>query len=400
MRIAFDGTTLTPGRTGVGYYTEHLLQHLAREVESTGDEIVVVSNQPIETARPLPRHVRVHDGHRFPVRIGWMQMRAARALDVLRPDVAHFTNGMIPIGSPVSMIVTVHDMSLRLYPQCHPVRRLLLNRPLMHIAIKQAASIVTVSESARRDLLRFHGVPADRVSVVHEAASPAFRPIDDAAERDRVRARYNLPPRFMLYVGTIEPRKNLPRLVDAFAAAKAQGIPHHLVCVGPYGWSSRDLARQVERVGLGGAVHFTGYASFEDLPAIYNLAEYFAFPSLYEGFGLPVVEAMACGLPVITSNTSSLGEIGGGAAVTIDPTSTEALTDAIVRLAIDEELRREIGRRGLERSRMFSWTQTAKEMLAVYHRAAGAVMPAVMPSPLDAPESSLPVKSMSRGRSR
>ena len=258
MRIAFDGTTLTPGRTGVGYYTEHLLQHLAREVENTGDEIVVVSNKPIDTERPLPPHVRVHEGHRFPVRIGWMQMRAARALAALRPDVAHFTNGMIPIGSPVSTIVTIHDMSLRLYPHCHPVRRLLLNRPLMHVAIRQAASIVTVSHSARRDLLRFHGVPPDRVAVVHEAASPAFRPIDDRAMLDRVRAQYGLPPRFALYVGTIEPRKNLSRLVEAFAIARLRGMAQHLVCVGPYGWSSRDLAGRIERLGIKDAVHFTG----------------------------------------------------------------------------------------------------------------------------------------------
>lgn len=399
MRIAFDGTTLTPGRTGVGYYTEHLLQHLAREVESTGDEIVVLSNRPIDTERPLPAHVRVHDGHRFPVRIGWMQMRAARALDAIRPDVAHFTNGMIPIGSPVSTIVTIHDMSLRLYPRCHPVRRLLLNRPLMRVAIRQAASIVTVSDSARSDLLRLHGVPADRVSVVHEAASPSFRPITDRAELDRVRAHYRLPARFVLYVGTIEPRKNLSRLVDAFADARARGIPHHLVCVGPYGWSSRDLAGRVERLGLSDLVHFTGYAKFEDLPALYNLADLFVFPSLYEGFGLPVVEAMASGIAVITSSTSSLGEIAGDGATTIDPTNTEALADAIVRLATDEELRRDLGRRGLHRSRMFSWTQTAKEMLAVYHRAAGVAAAAVPPPSFAAPDRAVAVKPMSRERS-
>lgn len=399
MRIAFDGTTLTPGRTGVGYYTEHLLQHLAREVESTGDEIVVLSNKPIDTQCPLPTHVRVHDGHRFPVRIGWMQMRANRALDALRPDVAHFTNGMIPIGAPVSTIVTIHDMSLRLYPRCHPVRRLLLNRPLMHVAIKQAASIVTVSDSARRDLLRLHRVPADRVSVVHEAASPAFRPIDDRATLDRVRAHYGLPPRFVLYVGTIEPRKNLSRLVEAFADARARGMPHHLVCVGPYGWSSRDLSGRIESLGLTDTVHFTGYAKFEDLPAIYNLADFFVFPSLYEGFGLPVVEAMASGIAVITSNTSSLGEIAADAAATIDPANTDALADAMVRLATDTEWRRELGERGLRRSRMFSWTQTAKEMLAVYHRAAGAATRAVLPPPIDATEQPVAVKSMSRERS-
>ena len=400
MRIAFDGTTLTPGRTGVGYYTEHLLQHLAREVEHTGDEIVVVSNKPIDTQRPLPAHVRVHEGHRFPVRIGWMQMRAARALDVLRPDVAHFTNGMIPFGTPVSTIVTIHDMSLRLYPQCHPMRRLLLNRPLMHLAIRDAASIVTVSDSARRDLLRLHGVAPDRVSVVHEAASPAFRPIDDRAELDRVRIQYRLPPQFILYVGTIEPRKNLCRLVDALALARARGVPHHLVCVGPYGWSSRDLSGRIERLGLKDVVHFTGYARFEDLPAIYNLGDFFVFPSLYEGFGLPVVEAMASGIPVITSNTSSLGEIAGDAAETVDPANTTAIADALVRLSRDHDRRRELVERGRRRSQMFSWTQTAKEMLAVYHRAAGLATAAILPPQhVETADRPMPVKSMTRGRS-
>ncbi len=398
MLIAFDGTTLTPGRTGVGYYTEHLLQHLAREVVNTGDEIVVVSNKPIDTQAPLPPHVRVHDGHRFPVRIGWMQMRAARALEALRPDVAHFTNGMIPIGSPVATVVTVHDMSLRLYPNCHPMRRLVLNRPLMHVAIRRASSIVTVSNSARRDLLRLHGVAADRVSVVHEAASPVFRPIADRARLDDVRARYGLPRSFVLYVGTIEPRKNLLRLMSAFAIARKMGIPQHLVCVGPYGWSSRDLTGHIERLGITNAVHFTGYVPFGDLPAIYNLGDFFAFPSLYEGFGLPVVEAMASGVAVLTSNTSSLGEIAGDAAVTIDPTNTDAIAGAIARLATNAELRRDLAERGLHRARGFSWTQSARDMLAVYHRAAGAPVDSASPLPIDSADQAVPVKSMSRSR--
>jgi glycosyltransferase involved in cell wall biosynthesis len=398
MRIAFDGTTLTPGRTGVGYYTEHLLQHLANEVANTGDEIVVVSNKAIDTQAPLPPHVRVHAGHRFPIRIGWMQMRAGAALQSVRPDIAHFTNGMIPLGSPVPTIVTIHDMSLRLYPRCHPVRRLLLNRPLMRVAIRTAAAIVTVSHSARRDLLKLHGVPPDRVSVVHEAASPAFRPISDRALLAHTRARYSLPQRFMLYVGTIEPRKNLLRLMSAFAAARKAGIPQQLVCVGPYGWASRDLSGHIAQLGIRDAVQFTGYLPFEDLPAIYNLADFFAFPSLYEGFGLPVVEAMASGLPVMTSNTSSLGEIAGDAAETIDPTDTGAMTDAIRRLAMDAELRRDRSERGLKRARDFSWAQTAREMLAVYHRAAGVSVAAVPASAVERSEPHLPVKSMSRSK--
>ena len=394
MRIAFDGTTLTPGRTGVGYYTEHLLQHLAREVETTGDELIVVSNRPVDTQVPLPPHVRVHQGHQFPVRIGWMQMCAARALDAVKADVAHFTNGMIPFAPPVSTVVTIHDMSLTLYPQCHPLRRLLLNRPLMRVAMRQATAIVTVSNSTRRDLLRLHGVPADRVSVVHEAASPVFRPIRDRARLELIRTKYGLPPRFILYVGTIEPRKNLGRLMAAVAQARAAGIPHHLVCVGPYGWSSRDLAGLIEHLGLAPYVHFTGYVPFDDLPALYNLGDLFVFPSLYEGFGLPVVEAMACGTPVITANSSSLGEIAGDAAITVDPSSTEALAQAIRELAIDEARRRDLGERGRHRSRSFSWTQTAREMLAVYQRAAGAPAAA---RPVPPPERSVGVKPAAPG---
>jgi glycosyltransferase involved in cell wall biosynthesis len=399
MRIAFDGTTLTPGRTGVGYYTEHLLQHLAREVEATGDELVVVSNQPIETQHPLPPHVRVHDGHRFPIRIGWMQLRAARALEHLAPDVAHFTNGMVPAGSSVSTVVTIHDMSLRLYPECHPVRRLLLNRPLMHVALRRAAAIVTVSHSTRRDLLRLHGIAPGLVSVVHEAASPAFRPISDRARLESVRAKYGLPGRFLLYVGTIEPRKNLGRLIDAFAIARTAGIAQDLVCVGPYGWSSRDLAGRIEQLGLSRHVHFTGYVPFEDLPVIYNLGEFFVFPSLYEGFGLPVVEAMASGTPVLTANSSSLVEIAGDGAFTVDPTDTVALADAIRRLATDEPLRRDLADRGWRRSRMFSWTQTAKEMLAVYQRAAGKPVTVPERGPASEPaDQPVVAKSASGGR--
>lgn len=398
MLIAFDGTTLTPGRTGVGYYTEHLLQHLAREVAVTGDEIVVLSNKPIDTQAPLPPHVRIHEGHRFPVRIGWMQMRAAAAIGSLAPDVAHFTNGMIPFGSPAPTVVTVHDMSLRLYPRCHPLRRLLLNRPLMHVAIRHAAAIVTVSHSARRDLLNLHGAPPDRVSVVHEAASPVFRPIADRAMLDDIRSRYSLPARFILYVGTIEPRKNLMRLMSAFTNARHAGIPQQLVCVGPYGWASRDLLGHIEQLGIRDVVHFTGYVPFEHLPAIYNLGDFFAFPSLYEGFGLPVVEAMACGLPVLTSRTSSLGEIAADAAETIDPTDTDAITEAIRRLATGKELRAELADRGLRRARSFSWGQTARQMLAVYHRAAGVTAASPVPYPMDRGEQTVAVKSMSRSK--
>jgi glycosyltransferase involved in cell wall biosynthesis len=380
MRIAFDGTTLTAGRTGVGYYTEHLLQHLASEVTKTGDELIVISNQPIETTKPLPPHVRVHTRSYFPVRIAWMQFMAARVLEDVRADVAHFTNGMLPLGASAARVVTIHDMSLRLFPWCHPTRRLMINRPLLGVAARVADAVVTVSNSARRDLLLFHRLPEQRVSVVHEAAGTGFVPIADAAKRARIRRRYGLPERFVLYVGAIEPRKNLPRLMEAFARARARGIPHELVCVGPYGWSSRDLYQHVDRLGLGRVVHFTGYLPSEDLPLIYNLGELFVFPSLYEGFGLPVVEAMACGTPVITANSSSLVEVAAGAAETVDPHDTDALADTIVAVATDRGRQEDLRQRGLLRAREFSWTRTAQQMLAIYARAAGFAVPYAVPT--------------------
>jgi glycosyltransferase involved in cell wall biosynthesis len=311
-----------------------------------------------------------------------MQLLASRVLNDVRPDVAHFTNGMIPPSAPVPTVVTIHDMSLRLHPRCHPVRRLLINRPLLSCAIRSAARIVTVSHSARRDLLRLHAIDASRVSVVHEAAAQRFQPLTNRALLDDVRRRYRLPQRFVLYVGTIEPRKNLTRLLQAFAAARKQGMPHDLVCAGPYGWSSRNLTDVIDRLGLRHVVHFTGYVPVKDLPAIYNLGEIFAFPSVYEGFGLPVVEAMACGTPVVTANTSSLGEIASGAAETIDPYDVGALSSAFVRLAGDAAWRRELAERGLARARQFSWARTAREMLAVYQHAAGLAVSTREPATL------------------
>jgi len=380
MRIAFDGSTLTAGRTGVGYYTEHLLQHLASEVERTGDELIVISNTSIDTAHPLPRHVHVYARRQFPLRIGWLQVLASRVLKDVRPDVAHFTNGMVPPLTRVPTVVTIHDMSLQLHPQYHPLRRVLINRPLLAAAMRRAEQIVTVSHSARGDLLRLHAIEPQRVNVVHEAAGPDFQPIADRARLDRVRRRYGLPKHFVLYVGTIEPRKNLKRLMHAFTVARAQGLPYELVCVGPYGWWSRDLAGTIKRLGIGGIVHFTGYLPMTDLAAIYNLAEVFAFPSVYEGFGLPVIEAMACGTPVVTSSTSSLHEIASGAAETVDPYDTNAIAEALIRLARQPEWRQELATRGLARARRFSWARSAREMLEVYARAAG--VPAVHELPM------------------
>ena len=370
MRIAFDGSTLRPGRTGVGYYTEHLLEHLATSAED--DELCVISNRAIDTTRPLPARVkRFESGRRVP-RLIWMQTLAPGLLRRVGADVAHFTNGMMPVVSSVPTVVTIHDMSLTMYPGYHPRRRVLLNRPLVDFAARCANAIITVSESARRDIVRLYGVEASRVHVVHEAAAPEFRPIADSATLTRVRATYGLAERFILYVGTIEPRKNLPMLIEAFAARRRSGdLPHQLVCAGPYGWLSADVERLLQRLQLKDAVRITGYVPFADLPAIYSLAEMFVFPSVYEGFGLPVVEAMACGTPVITADVSALAEVGGNAVARVPTLDALALGEELVALARNPDRRAHLSALGRQRAQTFSWQRAALATLAVYRRAAG-----------------------------
>ncbi|HUR33740.1 MAG TPA: glycosyltransferase family 1 protein [Vicinamibacterales bacterium] len=385
MHIAFDGTTLRPGRTGVGYYTEHLLRHAA--AQRADDDITVMSNEAIETTSPLPAGVRTDISASWAPRCVWMHTHAPRVLRRIGADVVHFTNGMVPVASPVPTVVTIHDMSLTLYPRFHPLRRVVLNRPFVDLAARRADAIITVSEAARNDIVRIYRLDEARVHVVHEAAAPSFRVIHDPFELRRVRERYGLAERFVLYVGTIEPRKNLPTLIEAFAQRRVAGdLPHQLVCAGPYGWLSEHIESLIDRLRIRDAVRFTGYVPYDDLPAIYNLAEMFVFPSIYEGFGLPVVEAMACGTPVVTGSVAALNEVAGDAAERVPALEPAPLGDALVSLAGSRERREELSRRGLHRAELFSWQRAASETLAVYRQAAAdpvarrAAAPAALPS--------------------
>ena len=369
MRIAFDGTTLRPARTGVGCYSERLLRHLAQE--GADDEFVVVSNRKADVWSPLPPNVRAFGGRRALVSLAWLQLLAPGVLKSMRADVAHFTNGVMPFASGVPSVVTIHDMSLTLYPHYHPLRRVLLHRPLVDLTARRANAIITHSHAAKHDIVRLYGLDPARVHVVHLAPAPEFVPITDRAALTAVKERYSLPDRFILYVGSIEPRKNLPRLLDAFGERYRSGdLDCQLVCAGPYGWRSRDVVRRLASRDLASAVRFLGYVPFADLPALYNLSSLFVFPSLYEGFGLPVIEAMACGVAVLIGRSASLVEITGDAVESVDPLDGQALGDALVALTHDDERRKELAARGLAHSRRFSWERAARETLRVYRAAA------------------------------
>ena len=361
--IGFDVTALRGLRSGVGYYTSNLLTHLVQE--DAEHDYLLLSNRPIEgeaAGRCLsPRYA-------FPNRSLWMQMVLPAALRAEQPVLCHFTNFTAPLSCQTPFVVTIHDMTLSLLPRLHPLRQHVVIRPFVPMIAERAAAIITVSQSAKADIVRLLGVPVSKVHVIYEAAAERFQPVS-AAQIAATRERYGLHGRYILYVGTIEPRKNLVRLVEAYGRLRAEGLHHQLLLVGKLGWDYKPLYRRIEELGLRDDVVFLGYVPSEDLVSLYNLAEVFAFPSLYEGFGLPVIEAMACGTPVVTTRAGSLGEVARGAALMVDPQSVSELADALAAVVNDAALAAALRERGLARARELSWRETARQTLAVYRQA-------------------------------
>jgi glycosyltransferase involved in cell wall biosynthesis len=362
--IGFDATPLVGDRSGVGNYTGYLL---AAVMERRPEwRYLLYSNQPLQGLEPaLGRAIQV-DSYFGRSRWLWMQLRLPGIVARSSPDLCHFTNSMAPLRRGRPYVLSIYDASLYLYSQYHPRARILAVRLLLPIVARRAAAIITLSHSARQDLLRVLKLRPENVHVVHGAAADRFHPVTDPAVLGRVRAAYDLPEEFILYVGTVEPRKNLLRLVRALALLRRRGRPMTLVLGGPWGWAMEDFGHQVKALGLRDQVRVLGYLPIEDLPALYSLATVFAFPSLYEGFGLPPIEAMACGAPVLTSNNSSLSEICADAAYLVEPTDEEGIADGLSVLLDNPDLRHELGRRGLARAADFSWERSAEDTIAVY----------------------------------
>lgn len=365
MFLGFDATTLTAHMSGVGYYTARLLESLAGEGASLGIErLVVLSNAEIPFARRPG--VEVCERRRFPVRSVWMQAMLPSILSETRPDLVHYTNYLAPILGATPFVVSFHDMSLSLFPQYHTLKKRVLTSSLVPLVARRARRILVPSESTRRDVERLLGVDPGRLHVIPYAAPDRFVPVEGDASA--VLKKYGIEPPYFLYVGTIEPRKNIVRVLRAFARASLSD--HRLILVGDCGWKYRDVLAEAARPDLAGRVLRLGYAPAEDLPALYSNALAFVYPSLYEGFGFPVLEAMACGAPCLTSSTSSLGEIAEGAAHLVDPTSEDAIVEGLRALAEDKGLRADLRTRGLSRARLYSWSRTARATADVYREVA------------------------------
>jgi glycosyltransferase involved in cell wall biosynthesis len=288
-----------------------------------------------------------------------------------RFDLLHMTY-VVPPVLPCPSVVTVHDISYRLYPQHFPARVRWMLSLLVPFSMRQAKRVITVSHSAKRDILRHYDVPESKIAVTYEAAAPHFRPVERGEAVRQINARYGIDRDFVLSVGNLHPRKNLRRLVEAYARMPASlRSRYKLVIVGQALWHHSDIYRAAVDKGVQPDVIFTGYVPDVDLVLLYNAATAFAYPSLYEGFGLPVLEAMACGTPVVTSSVSALPEIAGDAAILVDPHDAPALSSAMATVLSEPELAQGLSTAGLQRARSFSWQRTALETLEIYREVLG-----------------------------
>jgi len=368
MLIGIDASRATRGRrTGTETYSLNLIRALlglgAKHTFRLYSD--VAPQAELFWEGPRPEHVELCV---IPWPRLWTHLRLGAEVLRRTPDVLFVPAHVVPLIHPRRSVATVHDLGYLFYPEAHSsAQRRYLSWSTGWNA-RESAAVIADSAATKADLVRSYDVDPARVSVIYLGRNEAFAPVRDAAAVQAARDRYGIGSGpYLLCVGTLQPRKNLARLVDAYArVAGAQGLAGvQLVLAGKRGWLYDDLFLQVRRSGLEGRVLFPGYIDDLDLPALYSGARGQVFVSLYEGFGLPVLEAQACGVPVMTSNNSSLPEVAGDAALLVDPQDVDAIAEAMRRLLTDDGLRQELIRRGFDNVKRFSWEKCARETLAV-----------------------------------
>jgi glycosyltransferase involved in cell wall biosynthesis len=378
MRIGFDISHSLGRRTGLGSYALGLLKGLARL--ATDDQFLVYSFFYHRFPRGW-RQAHIPDSPNFELNLPrgpdfllrHKLGQGGREAEALwgSVDIVHSNAHVAPLVERSRLVFTLFDTTIYLFPELHTQANYNLVNRALHQAARHAAAIIAISEQSRRDFQRFLHVPDDRITVIYGAADERFHPEIPREEIERVKRAHGIDGDYILSVGTTEPRKNILRLVSAFRALEQRGLKHKLVIVGERGWLSDPLYEFVTQEGMKDRVLFTGYVNDQDLPPLYAGATVFVFPSLYEGFGLPVVEAMACGAPTITSNRSSLPEVAGDAALLVDPEDEGQIQNALQRLLEDKTLRQELSERAIDQSKKFSWEQSARQMLNVYKKVMG-----------------------------
>ncbi len=363
---------------GIGTYVRNLVRHLARLDRET-TYLLFCNPADESTLRDLAENfVPVVDrSAHYRLREHWSLPLKLRRLGA---ELLHAPHYVRPLLCPVPSVVTIHDCIHLLFPQYLP-NRMAYNyaRFIMGSAIRNSAIVFTVSEASRADILRFYPQtdPA-KVHVVPNAIDAELLLDPGEAERERVRERYQLRSRFVLFAGNVKPHKNLERLIRAFARVRAQegNEDLRLVLIGDDVSRYASLRRTADEAGVRQDVRFFGFVPHETLAALYRMATVFAFPSLYEGFGLPPLEAMACGTPVVTSRLSSLPEVVGDGALLVDPYSEDEIAHGIARLLDDQDLRARLVERGLARAATYSWERSVRQIHSGYLKALGHAVPA------------------------
>lgn len=288
-----------------------------------------------------------------------------------RPDVFISMYPALPLVRPCPRIVLVYDLTPLILHGAYSMRFRVLFRNQLSYAAKYADRIIAISQSTRKDLMAHFGTDSEKIAVVYPGYDSAtFKPEDNLNRIKGVMQKYSIDGNYILYVGTFDPKKNIPRLIEAFARLKKEkGIPHQLVIGGKRTWGDDKVFQAVNELGLEDEIVSTSYVPQEDLPLLMNGADVFVFPSLHEGFGIPPLEAMACGTPVITSNVTSLPEVVGDAGMLVNPYSVDEIAEAIYKVVSDRELREGMRRKGLERAKLFSWERAARETLQILEEA-------------------------------
>jgi len=369
MRIGVEASAYYKNIAGSGVYARNLI-HTLNQMYGEDNTISLYSSHrasEIDLGKKGGSLSRWSAGIRD---LLWTQVVLPLRLKRDRVEVLFCPSFFGPVFSPCPVVVTILDLSFIRFP--HTVDRLLrLYLQCIMPAVKRRTDvIVTISEFSKEEIVGLLKVPEEKIQVIHPACSDSFGVKQDEDILRRIKNQYKLPDPFILNVGTLEPRKNIITLIKAFGSLKKKNlIEHSLVLCGPKGWYYQEIFHAITDWGLQKYIHYIGYIPESDLPFVYNLAQVFVYPSIYEGFGLPVLEAMACGCPVITSNTASLPEVVGDAAILVDPEDNHELEQSLLRLVTDEVLRRELSVRGIKRARMFSNLKSAEKLFAVLREA-------------------------------
>lgn len=362
MRIVVDAHMAGKGETGNETYVVNLVSNLAQLPNMRCAAAVMPEAK-------LPAPLQKGDVEILSLSSSRNWMRLIHALPTLcknwRADLLHVTYTG-PFFTSCPLVVSVHDISFKHYPEFFSPRDRLLFATLLPLTLRRASAVITISEYSKQKILDSFPFLNGKMYVTLLAPNTLFQPVREGELLQAIRTRYGIHSRFILAVGNLQPRKNLLRLISAFATIRRQIDLVQLVIVGKDQWQSSKIYARVKQLNVEDDVIFTGYVSDEDLMLLYNAADVYVYPSIYEGFGLPILEAMACGTPVVTSNTTSMPEVAGDAALLVDPFQEDQIVYAIQRILTESDLALSLSNKGLERVRQFSWQKTAQQTVAIY----------------------------------